>query len=73
MTGAWSTTGTFAQNSPPKAESDCGVTSMCGTPQPPAVHHGTPLWATELLMFAVLAAVLVLAYRFLLGRGGGAG
>jgi hypothetical protein len=73
MIGVWSTTGAFAQNSPPKAESDCGVTSMCGTPQTPVAHHGTPLWATELLMFAVVAAVLVLAYRLLLGRAGESG
>ena len=73
MTGAWSATGgpdtgVWAQNSPPKAESDCGVTSMCSTPTTPAAHHATPMWTAELLMFAAIVAVLLLAYRLLLHR-----
>ena len=66
----WSSPVALAQNSPPnKPESDCGVTTMCLDPPAPPLHHGQPpLWAAELVMFAVVAAVLLLAYRLLLLR-----
>ena len=59
----WTTPGTLAQNSPPKAESDCAITSMCSTRTSPPPVHGTPLWAAELVMFAVVVALAVIAYR----------
>jgi hypothetical protein len=70
MSPVWTMPSAFAQNSPPKAESDCGVSSMCTTPTTAVVHHGTPLWAAELVMFVVVVAVLLLAYRLLSYRAG---
>ena len=70
MSGGWETGGVLAQNAPPKAETDCGVTAMCASPTPPAAHHGTPMWTAELLMFVVVLAALAAAYRLLLGRKG---
>ena len=55
-----------AQNSPPKPESDCGVTRMCLTPTAPAHHDQAPLWAVELIIFGVAVVIAVLVYRLLL-------
>lgn len=56
------------QNSPPKPESDCGVTRMCVNPVAPAHHDQAPLWAVELIIFTVAVVVAVLAYRLMLIR-----
>lgn len=55
-------------NAPPKPATDCGVTAMC--PVPVSAHHdaGVPLWAAEIVMFALLLAVAAVAYRLLLAR-----
>ena len=57
------------QNSPPKPESDCGLTRMCVNPVAP-VHHDqqAPLWAVELIIFALAVVVALLGYRLLLIR-----
>ena len=67
LSGVWWAPVTSAQNAPPKPATDCGVTAIC--PEPTQhVRHQAPLWAVELIMFALLVAVLLLVYRLVLGR-----
>jgi len=57
------------QNSPPKPESDCGLTRMCVNPLPPPHHEQqAPLWAVELIIFLVTVVVALVAYRLMLIR-----
>lgn len=58
----------WAQNSPPKPESDCGVTSMC-LRDPVVTSHGhAPSWLVALVLLAVVVIVLAAAYRFVVAR-----
>jgi hypothetical protein len=57
------------QNSPPKPESDCGLTRMCVNPVTPVHHdHQAPLWAVELVIFVLAVLVALVAYRLMLVR-----
>jgi len=58
----------WAQNSPPKPESDCGVTTMC-LRDPAVTSHGhAPSWLVALVLLAVVVVVLAVAYRFVVAR-----
>ena len=59
------------QNSPPKPESDCGLTRMCVNPVTP-VHRDPqmPLWTVELIIFGMAVLVALVIYRLLLVRRG---
>jgi len=57
------------QNSPPKPESDCGLTRMCVNPVAPAQHdHQAPLWVVELIIFTAAVVAALVVYRLLLIR-----
>jgi len=58
----------WAQNSPPKPETDCGVTSMCAHDPAAAAHSTTPSWFVALILLVVLAAVLAVVYRVVVAR-----
>jgi hypothetical protein len=62
------TVAVVAQNSPPKPESDCGLTRMCLQPVAPAGNDPAPSWVAELVIFAVFVLIAGLAYRLLLTR-----
>jgi hypothetical protein len=67
LSASWWPPVASAQNAPPKPATDCGVTAICPE-QTQHVSHQAPLWAVELIMFALLVVVLLVAYRLVLGR-----
>lgn len=58
----------WAQNSPPKPESDCGLTRMCPRDPAAAAHSSAPGWFVALILLVVLAGVLAVVYRVVLAR-----
>ncbi len=58
----------WAQNSPPKPESDCGVTAMCPRDSPVGSHGHAPSWVVALVLLAVVVALLAVAYRLVVAR-----
>jgi hypothetical protein len=68
--GAWPAPLALAQNSPPKPETDCGVTEMC-LPSPAVTprHQVSSSRLGELLTLAVVVVLLVVGSRLLLLRG----
>jgi hypothetical protein len=58
----------WAQNSPPKPESDCGVTSMCPSDRIVAPSGHAASWVVALFLLVVVVAVLTVAYRVIGAR-----
>jgi hypothetical protein len=58
----------WAQNSPPKPDSDCGLTSMCPSDHTVVSSGHAASWVVALLMLVVVVAVLTVAYRVIVAR-----
>jgi hypothetical protein len=56
-----------AQNAPPKPESDCGLTEMCRRVTNAGETHVSGR-VVELLLFAVVVALVALGYRITVAR-----
>lgn len=58
----------WAQNAPPKPETDCGLTAMCPRDSTVASHGHAPSWVVALILLAVVVTLLAVAYRLIVAR-----